>query len=174
MHFRSAEVTNLNQDLTLFERVCDLLPGLSTLNQRVSTSSPQLVSRLRRFFFEQRGRVLAKLAAAPGAPTGAAEPELLDLPTEDARLAALVQPPLEGRADTALAQQPPRLPAVLTGVNRATQAALRQALDAGRAGGESPVQLAVRARSVFNDTARQAEEIAKVLNEELQTLNLEP
>jgi HK97 family phage portal protein len=157
------------QDEGPLERAATWLSELSTLNQQPSTTS-QLRSRLRRFFFEQRGRALARLAAAtnlpapaPGGQEAVVElPEPLELPAENARLAALIQSAATGVSEAVLAE-----------VNEATQAELWQALQEGRSRGETAEQLAARVRSVFNDAARRVDEIALALNRSAGTLSSE-
>jgi phage portal protein BeeE len=125
-----------------------------------------LVKKLTRFFFEQRGRVLANLVGAPGqtsqtsltSPTSPTPPLLFDLASENSHLAALVRPLL------APAEHPQQCASALEQLNQTTLALLEEALGEGRAAGESPDQLAARVKAFYNDTSLpRARELAAML-----------
>jgi len=131
-----------------------------------------LVKKLTRFFFEQRGRVLASLAGtlSPTSPTSATSPTpppppLLALSTENSRLTALLQPLLQTAAappDCAdcLAERAP----FFEQINHTTLALLEQTLREAQAVGDSPDQLAARLKSFYNETTLpRAKELAATL-----------
>jgi hypothetical protein len=127
-----------------------------------------LSSKLRRFFFEQRQRVLGRLAAAGQGGGGPAAP-LVDLADENARLSAVLGAQLQAVAasqpeppdETAFRQYLASRQSGWQRVNESTVDALAAVTD--------PEALAVHARAHFNDLAsRCAGEIAQA---ELVALN---
>jgi hypothetical protein len=142
---------NITREHQTDEPIAGMLELLDTWPTVDPAASPDSVrrkySKLSRFLFEQRGRVLEKLARIglirPIPPIG----ELFDLPAETALLAqalGLAEPP--DPADPA--PEPENF-------NRQTQLDLADALEAGQAARETTEQLADRVRAVFNDAASQ-------------------
>jgi hypothetical protein len=114
-----------------------------------------LAGKLRRFFFEQRGRMLAEVSRT--GHTGrtcqidAVRGGLFDLATENAKLLARVS---HLAPDTA------------NQVNEATVAELNQAFEQSRAAGETLDQLRERIRRIYNHAAtHRAKEIAERLQQ---------
>ena len=117
-----------------------------------------LAGKLRRFFFEQRSRVLSKLSSAannicPTSPTGLTSPtppaldELFELATENAKLLARLQLPMTEHTATE--------------INQATLSALTQTWQESLSATESIEQLRDRIRRLYNHAAAErAKEIA--------------
>jgi HK97 family phage portal protein len=124
---------------------------LQTPNSK-SAERAILAGKLRRFFFEQRSRILSKLASversiSPIGPISSIP--LFDLAAENTKL---------------LSRLPQLAPAAATEINRAILAELQQALDESR--GETADQLRDRIRQIYNHAANvRAKEIAERLQQ---------
>jgi HK97 family phage portal protein len=134
----------------------------------------QLTTKLRRFFFEQRGRVLEQLDSVSNGlgHLGPAPLTWLDIAAENVRLADLltttllqaldpIAAPAQGQALLAefLQSWAERCPAV----NEATGRLLDESMRAGFEADEAPQQWAARVRTIFNDaSARRAPELARL------------
>jgi HK97 family phage portal protein len=129
----------------------------SMLRLAFSPGAKVKVGQLRRFFFEQRGRVLEaldRLIAAGGSEVSAGFATLLDLPAENEKLIARTLPQAEAPlgAEHRLA---------VAAVNQSTLESLKQSLNDGLAQGESLAQLAARVRTIYNHaTDRRAADMA--------------
>ena len=125
-------------------------------------------SKLERFFFEQRGRVLAKLADAAKSVTRGVD-DLFDKLDEDKRLQAVLDPLLRGDLQFGGDQiyeevaigtawdMPPMVAMeylatrnkVIAGINQTTWEELRSSLVQGLADGDTTQQLADRVKAVY-------------------------
>jgi hypothetical protein len=156
-----------------FERIENLLVQLCK-----PAPSRQLASKLRRFFFEQRGRALAQLpswlGAVKAAPSDQSIAPLLDLTKETLAFATQFHPAIVAEFADALRQLQPQAGAEslaseyiksrrthLGQLNSSTLAALNQTLHDGLAQKEGLEELARRVKAVFNATAARAEQIAQ-------------
>jgi len=161
-----------------FARAHDLLANL-----RILSPSPQLTSKLRRFFFEQRGRALANLppwlANIESARATPGSAPVLDMAAETANLSAQLHPVLATEFASALAAAQEQLgPTTFVAteslcrkyvearrsefgqVNQTTLAALTQSLHEGLASNETHDELTARIKSIFNAAMHRAEQIA--------------
>ena len=123
-----------------------------------------LAGKLRRYFFEQRSRVLSKLAPVER-NIGLIDPispiPLFDLATENTKL--LLRLGMGAPWPVRLGPSPP---AIATEINQATLAELQQTLDESRAANETTDQLRGRIRHIYNHAASvRAKEIAERLQE---------
>ena len=152
-----AQIGNTEKEADAFTRMLDALE---------KTEMPQpaevktLRSKLNRFFFEQRGRLLAKLAVT--VPVGGIKiegleeeqrgslwpvlgrtlaGEIFEVEQEERELMNRLGPWFEGRRE------------VLAGVNQETFARIGESLEAGLKAGEDQAQLAGRMKMIFQDAA---------------------
>jgi len=113
-----------------------------------STINHQLVRKLRRFFFEQRGRVLARLLSEPPLAQEQLKNQvtigLFDWPDEAAKAAEIKLPP--GTS----AEHAEKLLQALRQASEKLGRAVTARLKYGRETGETPVQLGDRVRAVYN------------------------
>lgn len=150
----------------------------------IAASVRRKASRLRRFFFGQRARILEALQAAAqrgvaGRTKGIVD-EIFDLLAENDRLEKDVQPLIIADLEFGAAQlaaevggvtfelSPARIgeylanrAGIIQGINQTTFEALRTSLEEGIATGESFADLADRVRQIYTDASRsRAETIA--------------
>ena len=115
-------------------------------NHQLSTIHKQLQRKLRRFLFEQRSRVLARISrCSPALPA-----DLLDLDDESNRIAVIKLPPETGDAEAGQFRE-----SLLHQV-RLIQEDLSASRASAVAARETPEQLVQRIRSIYNDAARAA------------------
>ena len=115
------------------------------------TKEDQLISKLRRFWFEQRGRVLGKLCRAEQeigqvgrvGRVGLMREEIFDLAGENEKLLGMMQP--FGVAEDSLKE-----------INRRTSEALNRTLEEGVNIGETREQLVRRVKAVYNKVGKTA------------------
>lgn len=133
----------------------------------------KLTGKLRRLFFEQRGRVLEKLAAISNS-TGVVDSgptAWLDLNAEDVRLVELLRPAFAEALDSQAADEAAKACSAeylstratyWAGINERTRHLLDETLGEGMANEEQPEQFAARVREIFNEAAaRRAPELAQ-------------
>jgi hypothetical protein len=147
------------------DRAGELLGRL--IEPRPPATDPLLTRKLHRFFFEQRARALAGLTAALGKiasssaghpPGPAAPPALLDLAAENASLRALLKPLRPTQVDSSATpgettveiESPAATEDALLRINQTTLTALQETFAAGLAAGETPEQLGVRVKQIYN------------------------
>jgi hypothetical protein len=137
-------VVDQPEPMDAMSRAEALLGGLKA--GHVSALHRQLLSKLQRFNFEQRGRVLGKLAEQLDGTTGGGQlkPDLvLDVPDENALLAERLQPVL-GKETSAEA-----ISAAIDRSNQTRLEQLRETFAQALALGESREQLITRVKTLF-------------------------
>jgi HK97 family phage portal protein len=128
----------------------------SEFNVQDSRLPAPLTAKLRRFFFEQRQRALAKLAPArPATPPGQTSPTSPTSPTvllDQAEEAGLLKKALSGATE----QEHRRWEAL----NHETLAGLHQTLREAQAARETPDQTAAHIRALYNHLTRRVAQVA--------------
>ena len=144
---------------------------LSSLNcYQPSAIHQQLLGKVRRFVFEQRGRALAALKQVDCAKP---LPTLLDPKREADQLFIALKSPVTTNGNTA--SLPENIDTVLDSLNAEALASLGQTLAHGQASNESVEQLAARVRALYNELAHEVpERVARALECPLINTGLQP